>query len=175
VSPTSTANIPLASPLAKKVEWQQFDKDIDRILEGTAKEDVDRRLKTVTTIIVNITAERLGTEEVHPAPAANAPNPLNTENAESKGRTKVAQAALQEGRGSREGRTRRTLANSQEGAPDPSERGEPQKEAEREGKQESSISSQSLQVDQAAPSPEKDRPLDLLQRHYQRLPQVHLQ
>jgi len=42
-------------------------------LEGTAKGDVDRQLKARTTIVVNIVAERFGTEEVKPAPAANAP------------------------------------------------------------------------------------------------------
>lgn len=62
---------------SKKPEWQQFDEDVDQILEGTAKGDVDRRLKTIVTIIVNIAAERFGTLDIKSAPS-------------SQGRTKVA-------------------------------------------------------------------------------------
>lgn len=79
-SSTSAVCAPLAQPRiqwpqsTKKAEWQQVDEDVDRILEGTANGDVDRRLKTMATIIVNIAAERFGTEAAKPAPLAYAPN-----------------------------------------------------------------------------------------------------
>lgn len=40
----------------------------------TAKGDWDRRLETMTTLIVNIAAERFGTEAPKPTPLAYAPN-----------------------------------------------------------------------------------------------------
>lgn len=45
--------------------WHQFDEDAARIIE-TAKGDVDRRLQTMTTIIVSFGAERFGVEEGKP-------------------------------------------------------------------------------------------------------------
>ncbi|XP_054628013.1 uncharacterized protein LOC129179159 [Dunckerocampus dactyliophorus] len=43
--------------------WHQFDEDITRVIESTAKGDVDRRLQTITTIIVTYGTERFGVEE----------------------------------------------------------------------------------------------------------------
>ncbi|XP_061772124.1 uncharacterized protein LOC133562186 [Nerophis ophidion] len=48
---------------SKEKEWLQFDEDADTILETTAKGDADRRLKTMTTIIISLAAERFGLEE----------------------------------------------------------------------------------------------------------------
>lgn len=48
---------------SKTAEWQKFDEDVDKVLEATAKGDVDRRLRTMTTIIVSMAEERLGVEE----------------------------------------------------------------------------------------------------------------
>ncbi len=59
---------------SKRVEWQQFDEDVSQVLEVTAKGDVDQRLRTMTTLKVNIAAERFGTEASKPAPAAYAPS-----------------------------------------------------------------------------------------------------
>lgn len=59
---------------SKRTEWKQFDEDVDQVLEVTAKGNVDHRLKTMTTLIVNIAAERFGTEAPKPTPSANAPN-----------------------------------------------------------------------------------------------------
>ncbi len=59
---------------SKRVEWQQFDEDVSQVLEVTAKGDVDHRLRTMTTLIVNIAAERFGTEVAKPAPSAYAPS-----------------------------------------------------------------------------------------------------
>ncbi|KAJ8333522.1 hypothetical protein SKAU_G00415300 [Synaphobranchus kaupii] len=42
----------------KMTVWQQFDEDTDKVLEATAKGDVDRRLQTMTTIIVSLAVER---------------------------------------------------------------------------------------------------------------------
>ncbi|KAJ8353121.1 hypothetical protein SKAU_G00206880 [Synaphobranchus kaupii] len=47
----------------KEKEWLQFDEDADSILEATAKGEADRRLQTMTTIIVSLAAERFGLEE----------------------------------------------------------------------------------------------------------------
>ena len=44
--------------------WHEFDEDLTRIIESTAKGDVDRRLQTMTTIIVTYGSERFGVEEV---------------------------------------------------------------------------------------------------------------
>lgn len=59
---------------SKKAVWHQFDEDVDQVLEGTAKGDVERRLKTMTSIIVSIAAERFGSKEVKPRPSAYTPN-----------------------------------------------------------------------------------------------------
>ncbi|XP_038154112.1 uncharacterized protein LOC119791846 [Cyprinodon tularosa] len=47
----------------REYEWRQFDEDTDSILEATAKGKVDRRLQTMTTIIISMGAERFGLEE----------------------------------------------------------------------------------------------------------------
>lgn len=62
------------SQASKKADWHQFDEDVEQILEGTAKGDVDRRLETMATIIVSIAVERFGTKEVNQAPAIYTPN-----------------------------------------------------------------------------------------------------
>lgn len=41
-----------------------FDEDVDKVLEATAKGDAERRLQTMTTIIVSMAVERFGVEEV---------------------------------------------------------------------------------------------------------------
>ena len=81
LAPTITTGCaPVARPRiqwpqsSKRSEWQQFDEDIDQALEVTAKGDVDRRLKTMTSFIVNIAAERFGTEAPKATPSAYAPN-----------------------------------------------------------------------------------------------------
>ena len=43
--------------------WNQFDSDVDQILEATVRGDVDRKLQTMATIIVSIASERFGDEE----------------------------------------------------------------------------------------------------------------
>ncbi|XP_061733213.1 uncharacterized protein LOC133536595 [Nerophis ophidion] len=48
---------------SKEKEWLQFDEDADTILETTAKGDADRRLKTMTTIIISLAVESFGLEE----------------------------------------------------------------------------------------------------------------
>ncbi|KAJ8362267.1 hypothetical protein AAFF_G00386670 [Aldrovandia affinis] len=45
----------------KEKEWLLFDDDVDEILEATAKGDADRKLQTMTTIIISLAAERFGT------------------------------------------------------------------------------------------------------------------
>ena len=40
-----------------------FDENVDKVLEATAKGDVDRRLQTMTAIIVTMAVERFGVEE----------------------------------------------------------------------------------------------------------------
>ncbi len=58
----------IKSPQASKTtEWQKFDKDADRMLEATGKGDVEKQLHTMTTIMVNMAAERFGVEEVKSA------------------------------------------------------------------------------------------------------------
>lgn len=47
----------------KTKEWQKFDDDADKVLEATAKGHVERRLWTMTTIVVSMAAERFGVEE----------------------------------------------------------------------------------------------------------------
>ncbi|RXN04375.1 reverse transcriptase [Labeo rohita] len=67
---------PLAQPriqwpqASKKAEWHQFDEDVNQILEVTGKGDVDHRLLTMTTLIVNFAAERFGTVTSKPTPLA---------------------------------------------------------------------------------------------------------
>lgn len=55
---------------SKRAERKQFDEDVDQILEGTAKGDVERRLETMVTIIVSIAAEQFGTMDVKPEPSS---------------------------------------------------------------------------------------------------------
>lgn len=43
-----------------KSMWQQFDEDVCEIVQTTAKGDADRRLHTMTTIIVSYASERFG-------------------------------------------------------------------------------------------------------------------
>ncbi|KAK0151167.1 hypothetical protein N1851_007647 [Merluccius polli] len=43
--------------------WQEFDDDVDQILEGMAKGEADKKLQVMTTTIVNIAAERFGEVE----------------------------------------------------------------------------------------------------------------
>ncbi|XP_056097411.1 uncharacterized protein LOC130076370 [Rhinichthys klamathensis goyatoka] len=59
---------------SKEKEWRQFDGDADTILEATAKGRADRRLKTMTTIIISLAAERFGLEEKR---AAKPPYTMN--------------------------------------------------------------------------------------------------
>ncbi|GAA6093734.1 uncharacterized protein LOC111230470 [Tachysurus ichikawai] len=47
----------------KTAEWQMFDDDVDKVLEATAKGDAERRLQTMTAIIVRLAVERFGVEE----------------------------------------------------------------------------------------------------------------
>lgn len=47
----------------KEQEWRQFDDDTNSFLEATTKGDVNRRLKTMTTIIISLAAERFSLEE----------------------------------------------------------------------------------------------------------------
>lgn len=72
-SPAAHSKIKWPQSLKKSV-WHQFDEDVDRILEGTAKGDVELRLKTMTSIIVSIAAERFGAEEVKSGPSVYTPN-----------------------------------------------------------------------------------------------------
>lgn len=51
------------APSLKKTEWQKCDEDADKVLEATAKGDVEKRLQTMTTIIVSMVAERFGVEK----------------------------------------------------------------------------------------------------------------
>ncbi|KAK7901244.1 hypothetical protein WMY93_018013 [Mugilogobius chulae] len=44
-------------------EWQRFDEDVELVLESVAKGDVDKRLQTMTTVVMTLAAERFGTEE----------------------------------------------------------------------------------------------------------------
>ena len=54
----------------RRVKWPQASKekccsneDVDSIMEETAKREADRRLQSMTTIIVSLAAERFGLEE----------------------------------------------------------------------------------------------------------------
>lgn len=44
-------------------EWQKFDEEMDMVLEATAKGNVEKRLWTMTTIIVSMVAEKFGVKE----------------------------------------------------------------------------------------------------------------
>ena len=46
--------------------WQKFDEDADKVLEATAKGEVERRLQTMTTIIVSMAAERFVEDDQGP-------------------------------------------------------------------------------------------------------------
>lgn len=46
--------------------WQQFDEDADKVLEATAKGGADRRLQSMTTILVSLSEERFGAVEQRP-------------------------------------------------------------------------------------------------------------
>ncbi|XP_062283087.1 uncharacterized protein LOC133987658 [Scomber scombrus] len=43
--------------------WQQFDDDVNKILEGMAKGEADKKLQVMTTTIFSIAAERFGEEK----------------------------------------------------------------------------------------------------------------
>ncbi|GAA6109066.1 uncharacterized protein LOC109140823 [Tachysurus ichikawai] len=47
----------------KTAEWQMFDDNVDKVPEATAKGDAERRLQTMTAIIVRLAVERFGVEE----------------------------------------------------------------------------------------------------------------
>ncbi|XP_049336392.1 uncharacterized protein LOC125802421 [Astyanax mexicanus] len=47
-------------PASKRSEWQQFDEDVSKIIQATAKGDVDSRLTSMTTIIISYASERFG-------------------------------------------------------------------------------------------------------------------
>ena len=51
----------------KTTVWEQFDKDVDKVLEASMKGDVDQRLQAMTTIIISLAQERFGAEEKRPA------------------------------------------------------------------------------------------------------------
>ena len=53
-------------PASQRKVWHQFDEDTARIIESTAKGDVDRRLQTMSTIIISFGTERFGVEEDKP-------------------------------------------------------------------------------------------------------------
>ena len=65
VPPTSPlAKVRIKWPQACKTTiWEQFDEDVDKVLEASAKGDVDRRLQAMTTIITSLAQERFGAEE----------------------------------------------------------------------------------------------------------------
>ncbi len=44
-------------------QWEQFDEDVNQILEATVKGEADGKLQAMTTIIVSMGAERFGEEE----------------------------------------------------------------------------------------------------------------
>lgn len=47
----------------KMAVWQQFDENASSVLDTTAKGDVDRRLRSMTTIIISLAVERFGAVE----------------------------------------------------------------------------------------------------------------
>lgn len=54
-------------PASKGSEWQKFDDDVDGILEATMKGAADRKLQTMTTMIISFASERFGSVEKHAA------------------------------------------------------------------------------------------------------------
>ena len=50
----------------KTTAWEQFDEDVDKVLESLVK-GKDWRLHAMTTIITNLAQERFGAEEKRPA------------------------------------------------------------------------------------------------------------
>ncbi|XP_077380867.1 uncharacterized protein LOC144020874 [Festucalex cinctus] len=50
-------------PANRLSEWRQFDEDVCKIIQATAKGDVDSRLQAMTTIIVSFGSERFGWTE----------------------------------------------------------------------------------------------------------------
>lgn len=47
-------------PAKSQSVWSQFDTDVSKILETTSRGEVDRRLETMTAVIVSYAAERFG-------------------------------------------------------------------------------------------------------------------
>lgn len=45
----------------KTADWEQFDEDVDKVLEVPVKGEVDRRLQAMTTIITSLGLERFVT------------------------------------------------------------------------------------------------------------------
>ena len=80
VAQPALSNLPLGKvrikwPQAcKMAAWEQFDEDVDKVLEASAKGDVDRRLQAMTTIIISLAQERFGAEEKK---AARTPYTMN--------------------------------------------------------------------------------------------------
>lgn len=50
-------------PPASTREWQEFDDDVDGILEATMKGGANRKLQIMATMIISIATERLGSVE----------------------------------------------------------------------------------------------------------------
>jgi len=152
VSPTSTASTPLASLLAGSAQSHQAPSAASNAWSLPSQQAPSAAADSAPLAKPRIkwpesTKRVAAVRQGHRPPAENyghyhsehcsqCSEPPNTENPASKGRSEVTEVALQEDRSSREGQTRRPSGNPREGAPDPSESGEPQKEAEREGKKE---------------------------------------
>lgn len=47
--------------------WEQFDEDVNKVLEAAVKGDVDQRLQAMTTIITRLAQERFSAEQKRPA------------------------------------------------------------------------------------------------------------
>ncbi len=131
---------------------------------------MDHRLRAMTTLIVNITAERFGTEASKPAPS----KPQSKENPVPQGRTQAAKEAIQVSGGSQESWPSEPESNPKETTLDLTEGRVPQMEAEGESQEEGSILGQPIQVDQTAPWPKEGWPPHLLQGGHKRSPQGHL-
>ena len=58
----------------KTTAWEQFDEDVDKVLEASVKGNVDWRLQAMTTIIISLAQERFGAEEKR---SAQAPYTMN--------------------------------------------------------------------------------------------------
>lgn len=71
-----TEPVPPGLPLEKKrikwpqacktTVWEQFDEDVDRVLEASAKGEVERKLQAMTTIIISLAQERFGEQDKKP-------------------------------------------------------------------------------------------------------------